>query len=380
MRHEKKRLGMMALWSVPFLMSGCFGKLDLFQVGTKTTPTSSGTLSPTKPASTTTSLQKKPAAPTPPGLAGCALSPAEVTAASTLLSRTEDAVHELVTCGGAQIQLAKSMLVGLFVSNPTLFAPESYAQLTKLLTAFGLLSKQPFVRAPDGVWEMNLAAQGDSWFNLTFHAPKDLAGQTALLEDPFTLDSYLVGATVETSMSYPEMMGSPSKKNHFAFHWKSLGPLSHVLNAGTPLPNPVTFEASLMDFASLALGKKSTSFGAFESLASLVVASDVAMDVKYDSVSVVYEAKGKVAAIGEVAASGAVAFAIDGLSSRLGTHALVAETSQLVVKGKGSLAGTIAYRFEGAAGAAIAVSDFGSGAAYPVITWRCAPLTEAGKD
>ena len=73
--------------------------------------------------------------------------------------------------------------------------------------------------------------------------------------DVFDLEAYLVGAQVETSLSFDEMLLNPDLENQYVVTWADYGPLADVMFPdGRPERRVVTISLSLLDLAGLYLG------------------------------------------------------------------------------------------------------------------------------
>src|SRR5687768_2942089 len=100
----------------------------------------------------------------------------------------------------------------------------------------------PFVLQADGSWMMPAGDDAGATFSLRFFDPTTDASVTV---DPFVLDSYLVGVTATSDMTWEQMKANPTRRATFSYAWQSEGPLAHLLNDGAPLPNPIVVRMSL---------------------------------------------------------------------------------------------------------------------------------------
>lgn len=285
---------------------------------------------------------------------------------------TESSVHELVTCGGMQTSLSRNMMAIIIASNRDLFDEQSYEDLVRFAADFDVQIRTPFEPEDEGVWTMDIPTTGDSSFDLVFSDPK--TGER-IVADPFKVDTYVTGAQAATSMSFSEMKERPWSRNTITFTWEDEGPLSSLLAYGGPVDNPFTMRVSLMDLGAYAFGidlaSGSPDFGPFESVLDTTMTSTVDFHDERGEARIDYRAAGLEATIRHVADRG-VGFDLEGVDAAQAEYQLTGRADDLRYIESGSLAGVLTYTVEGPGVSLIAESDFGEGAAYPDVRWRCA--------
>ena len=80
--------------------------------------------------------------------------PSNSRAIQTLYDLTEDSVHELITCGGIQFELALSMKLMIFSSNEQLVSASARGDLHQAARAVGMSLENPFTQDSSGSWVM----------------------------------------------------------------------------------------------------------------------------------------------------------------------------------------------------------------------------------
>lgn len=292
--------------------------------------------------------------------------PDEARAIQRVRQAAEASVHELVTCGGAQLQISGSFVARVLLSNPQFFDPETLETLDEFLG----FSDMPFEHAEDGRWRMPINA--DSSFDLRFMLPGSDVTETA---DVFDLGSYLTDAEVETSLSFEEMIDDFNAKNEYRIRWAGYGPLADVMFPdGRPEEQVFIVKASLIDLAYLALGVTADlpDFGPFENLPDLEIESNVDLLDTRDGAQVTYTFSGRRQSLGHFHTEAQVAFELRSLVAEGEGIVLQGEAADLRVLGRGSLAGTLVYAVDGVSVDGIrVVDDFGDGAGYPEESYWC---------
>lgn len=277
----------------------------------------------------------------------------------------EVSVHELVTCGGAQLDAINSMVARVLLSNPQFFDAET---IETLKSALGM-QDLAFEQAPDGEWRMRINA--DSAFDMHFFLPGAAQPETG---DVFDLETYLVGAQVETSLSFDDMLENPSLKNVYAVTWDDYGPLADVMFPdGRPAQRRLTLRLSLIDFALIYLGEADADdFGPFGKLVNLEVDSIVSLIDRREGVDVRYTFASDRQPLSHLHDTQAVPFALHSLVATDGRITLQGTVANLTVEGRGSLSGILIYAVDGIAVDDVqVVDDFGEGAGYPEPSYWC---------
>lgn len=291
-----------------------------------------------------------------------------------LYRATDDSVHELVACGGAQVGMATTFLARVLLSNPEAidFDPETRESLESLLGVFG--GGAAMIRDGDGSFVMGNAGGSRSvLFKVWFHD-----GQRYLGDDPLDIASYLRGARITASLTHEEMMADLKRRNHYLITWDEPGPLAYLLDLPEPHPPFLVLELSIWDIASVVLGFDSgeeppPSFGPFESLGDVRLDSHVELsETPSDALSIAYEFDGGTATVAEIAGSRRMRFDLVELSARSGDLALTSDVADLgYAHGVRGLTGKIAYSITGADLGFDVSADFGAGALYPESVWSC---------
>jgi hypothetical protein len=294
--------------------------------------------------------------------------PADPTSVQALYDLTEDSVHELITCGGIQMRLALSMKLMIFTSNEQLVSATARADIQDVISATGMSLENPFTQDANGSWVMNTSGSAGSTFSLDFFDPTTSA---AITQNPFQLDTYLLGVTATSSQTWDEMKVNPTSRTTFTYNWTEVGPLSNLLADGGQVPNPIVLEMSLVDLGSAALGLGSADYGPFESVQNVQMESKVHMLDNRAVAQIAYDVTGHKDSVKNVVEAGSLRFDVDSLSATDGTYQLHADTSGLAYLGRGELAGELSYSVTGNGVNVRVTSDFGAGAAYPVARWEC---------
>lgn len=296
--------------------------------------------------------------------------------ADELYQVAESSVHELITCGGVQLSVARNLLAMVILSNEEMIGPSAIQAIRGYGSLFGLDVNQPFTRQPDGTFEMPITAASDGWFRVRFF---DGTGEAPLLVDPFDVSSYLVGAKGVKTNPEPFDLEDPNQRHVFTWTYEGVGPLGQLLNGGLPLPESFSIEISFADLlaasGSSAFGDRAAAidrFGPFASvLRSLEMTSEVEFtDERYDG-SVSYLASTPRSTVEALASGGLLGVNLERLEAVRDTTRLVGKAENLEVLAIGSLAGVIRYEVDDPTLDATVTSDFGNGRAYPFTTWGC---------
>ncbi len=300
--------------------------------------------------------------------------------AQQLYSQTEDSVHELITCGGAQLNLARTILMVMLAANDDFLEPETRQAIeTGNMGFFSLKLNVEFMHYPNtGQWEMFVPSGTDAWFSLYFFEP---AADDPLKVDVFDLDSWLIGAEAVGDKSLGEMMDSWNFHDTVTFVWtyEELGPLGHLLDFGPGgEPADKTFEVkfNLADLISMAMGINfggEPDWGPFEGVFDLALESQLEFADDRAQTRVEYEAAGLRDSLHGLVSGERVEFELKSLKAEGHGLKLNGATDDLAVLGRGRLAGTIDYTVTGEGVDVEVESDFGYGQAYPNTTWSCPP-------
>lgn len=308
----------------------------------------------------------------PPSLDECAPSGAAWDDVRRLYLTAEQSIHELITCGRVQVRLASSMLAIVLASNQALFRGDTFERVSEFAALVGVDLETPFARAEEGRWQMPIAgADATSRFWVQFFRP---GSSEPILEDPFRLESYLVGVEVETSLTLDEMLRDFERRNTFYFTYREPGPLVDLLNGGEPLGLDFTVEVSIADIASLVLPWVSTEGADFGPLLSLVEAemiSCVELSDTSGNTVVEYRADGRRDTIASIAGVGEIGFDIDAVVATDGRYTLLGDAADLRFLGVKNLAGEIVYEVSGDDVWLEVTSDFGAGQEWPITFWDC---------
>lgn len=293
-------------------------------------------------------------------------------AAAHVYSEARHSVHELITCGGMQVDLAFKLRLLLIASNSEHFDEDTYEDLQELAETLGVSLDIAFEQELDGSWQMDIPSSGSSAFALRFHEGDD---DDTLLENPFEISSYLVGVHAESELTFEEMAEDPQLQNTFTYYFEELGPLGHLLNDGHPLESPFEIRLSLVEllFGGSSLwsdSPSSTDYGPFNSVLELEMSSQVVMDDPRVDVTVSYDVLTERDTVRDIAASSRLDFDVQALQATDGEYRVQGDASELRYV-QGGLAGRIEYAVEGPDVELHVTSDFGEGAAYPEPRWRC---------
>lgn len=289
--------------------------------------------------------------------------------ATELFTNTDDSVHELIACGGLQASLAKRMGVLILLSNPEIFEPDTYDTLHYWASYFGSTTLA-FTARPDGGWEVLVPNAGDSWFTLDLYEP---GTDVRILQNPFELDSYLVGVQFDAAFDFETARSNPTLRNDYVVTYEAAGPLAHLLGITEPGPGSFTMHFSLLDVAQLIFRgdwPTEATAGRFTTLNRVDVESTMSFyDVRGDS-TIHYEASSPRSPLHE-SVSG-VAFEVTGIDGVSGDVAISASTSLLRYVGSAGLAGVIDYSVQVSGELSWSIrSDFREGSLYPESRWGC---------
>ncbi len=308
----------------------------------------------------------------PPSLSECTPSASVWSDVTELYLTTEQSIHELITCGRVQVQLARSMLAIVLASNEELFRGDTFARVSRYARFFGLDLESPFLPGEDGRWEMPIAgADPSSRFWVQFFRPGE---SEPILEDPFRLESYLRDVHVETTMTLDEMLEDLERRNELIFTYREAGPLVDLLNDGEAFGRIFTVEVSLYDILSLidpSFASEGADFGPLLSLVEAEMISCVELRDTKGSTVVEYQADGSRGTISEIAGAGEIGFDIDTIVATDGRYTMLGDATDLRYLGSKNLAGEIVYDVSGDDLRLGVTSDFGSGQAWPVTFWDC---------
>lgn len=309
----------------------------------------------------------EPALPLAPAVTPACLAPYpdDMRAVRRVRQVAEASVHELVTCGGAQMSVVNSMVARVLLSNPQFFDAETIDTLKSVLG----LDELAFDRTPAGKWRMEI--NDGSAFDLQFFLP---GGAQAETSDVFDLEAYLKGAQVETSLSFDEMLADLDRQNTYVVRWDAYGELADLMFPdGRPAVREFTVRLSLLDFVDLYFGTSDAeSFGPFGNLVDLEIDSHVDLVDRRNSVDVAYTFASARQPLARLYASQAVPFELHALAATDGRVTLQGAAADLSVEGRGSLSGVLIYAVDGIAVDDVrVVDDFGEGAAYPEASYWC---------
>jgi hypothetical protein len=226
----------------------------------------------------------------------------------------------------------------------------------------------PFTQDATGSWVMNAGGSDGSTFSLDFFDPTTAA---RIEQNPFDLESYLVGVTATSSQTWEQMKANPTSRTTFTYNWTERGPLAHLLADGGDIPNPIVIRMSLLELGGAALGLTLPDYGPFESVHNIEMESKIHMIDDRAVATIAYDVTGRRDTVGNVADAGSLRFDVDSLSSSDGIYQLSGDTNGLAFLGTGKLAGEINYAASGNGVSVLVTSDFGAGEAYPVPRWEC---------
>lgn len=283
----------------------------------------------------------------------------------------ESKVHELIKCGGVQTAMSRNFIVVLVASNRSLFDEQAYLDLVTFARGFGVDLQVPFHREPGGVWSLPINAVTDSNFTVTFH---DTRTNAIILDDPFVIDSYLTGVTATSSLTIDQMKADLQARSTIRFSYTGLGPHSHELNGGQPIPNPFTIRISFADLAKFIWGwdlsNGEPDLGPLESVLNLNVDSYVTLRDAIGETSVEYDVAGIPGTLRETAANG-VSFDVRSIRASRRSYFMDGQATDLrFAAGAGSLVGSFEYRVQGPGGDLL-VTDTYDPAAGMTVTWSC---------
>lgn len=314
---------------------------------------------------------KETESPRPPDR--CLPEPADWRAAEHLYHATELSVHEMITCGQAQVSLAANLLFVVIASNRDLFDSEALSEIDQYGRIFGVSLDVPFEASADGSWTMVMNAQTGSEFTVRFFEP---GSDTPIVEDLFSLESYITGVSATSDIGFDDMRADPNRRATFTYHFEDEGPLARLLNYGEPIPNPFHARLSLWDIVALTLGlglpeSGGPDLGALESVLDIEMSSQINLSDVRGAAHVEYVADIARATVRDVAASGSLDLSVQGIDAASGSLELAGDTESLRFVERGRLAGRIDYTLAGPGVDLVVESDFGSGLSYPKTAWGC---------
>jgi hypothetical protein len=297
--------------------------------------------------------------------------PGNPEALDRLYAETEASVHQLTGEGGLLAGVSYSLKLMIFLSNQDLMDETARHELDEWASLFDLMTAPPLQARADGTWASTELSSGTNLV-LRFVDPTT---QRTIESNPFSLDSYLRGVVTQSSHSWEEMKRDPSLPVRFSFAWTELGPLSHLLAAGSEVPNPIEVQMSLLELGGDALGYDGgAAYGTFASVQEILLESTVEHQHVNGALDVTYHAHAPRISVQQLNDSGRLPFMFELLRATDGTSTLHAEAQDVVFKTPDRLSGQLAYSLkngQSAAGVTV-VSDFGDGQQRPMVTWSCA--------
>ncbi|MFW5925899.1 MAG: hypothetical protein ACOCV4_07010 [Myxococcota bacterium] len=307
--------------------------------------------------------------------AGCTVDGSKWDRMTDLYVATEESVHELITCGQAQVGVAQSLLAMLAASNRELFRGDAFETLAAQAAAFGLYLDMPLDPKGNGRWAMPIATAGEgSEFSITMYEP---GSDVPTLYNPFAIDSYVHVTFADNDHGVEAMLDDFSLQNTLYFHWDEEGPLAHLIRDDTgAIPNPIEVRFSIKNMLGLVWPEYADSspppdFGPLDAILDLEMTSCVELQDERRGATIRYHVDGRRGVVRNIAASTEVAFDVHGIEADEGSMHLESTAADLRYAGAGSLAGTIDYRIGDDRSGVIAVSDFGDGQPYPESDWSC---------
>jgi hypothetical protein len=307
--------------------------------------------------------------------AGCDIGGSKWDRMTDLYVATEQSVHELITCGQAQVGVAKSLLAMLVASNRELFRGDAFETLAAQAAAFGLFLDMPLDPKGNGRWAMPIPTAGEgSEFSITMYEP---GSETPTPHNPFAIDSYVQVTFADNDHSVQAMLDDFGLQNTLYFHWDGEGPLAHLIrDEAGDIPNPIVVRFSIDDMLALIWpgypsGTEPPDFGPLDTILDLEMTSCVELQDTRGGATVQYHVDGRRGTVRDISTSSEVAFVVRGIDATDGTMRLESTAADLRYAGFGSLAGTIDYWIGDDHTGVLAVSDFGSGRAYPEGHWSC---------
>jgi hypothetical protein len=296
--------------------------------------------------------------------------------AVTVVDATEASVHELITCGGAQVTVARTLPQVVLASNESFVSPEARRDLAEFTQWLNGPTRVRLAHDADGAWTMPVQSAFSSDFRMVFHAP---GVDAPLLDDVFDLETYLPGAHAEGSMTWDEMKARPEDPSTFTFTWDHDGPLTPLLfPEGVPADRRFQIALNLIDIAYLVIGlepEEPERLGPFRHLGDLEIESRATIDDDQGGVRIRYDAVSGRGRVADLAAGGTVHFLFGSLAASDGTGPsamrLTGTADGLRFVDGAGLGGRIDYRLRGGGRDFAAVSDFGDGARYADVSWAC---------
>ena len=287
-----------------------------------------------------------------------------------LYDQADGSIHELITCGGMQVQASGSLLPNVLLAHEALLEPAARLALEAMRAP-----APPFVQDADGVWGLPAGdTAASSLFELRFF---EEGAEVPIQADVFRLDSYLAGVRGESEAHFEEMYRQPWQRFRFTLRWEGPGPLAHVLfPEGEPEVRELVLHLSMEDLMGLLepewRGARAPDLGPFEHLRTLEVESRMDyLDARFEA-SVRYTVRGARDKAVDQGASGDVAYDLERVEAEGGGARVIGTPIGLrYVGGIGKLAGRIDFEVTAPESRALVVADFGDGAAGPTPRWSC---------
>lgn len=303
-------------------------------------------------------------------LAPCVTSASEEERISTLFADTDDSVHELITCAGAQFDLMASLVPQILASNEDLLHPD--------VAAFVGIAPAPFVADGTGAWVMEPAP--GTTLAVEFLRPGSGPDASPIQGNIFRLDAYFEGVVVDAAPTPAMLLNAPrEEKQDFSIHWSGPGPLADLLQPEDVARGSLRLLLSADDLLALFRYRGGPgpmpSVGPFGHLLQLPVRSRVEVDASTAWSRVTFSARGPANAVADLLQNQHVPFVFDTLVATDDIELTFDGTARdLRFLEKGVLSGAVDYKLrgepEGRGGVAI-TSDFGNGASYPQNAWSC---------
>jgi len=195
-----------------------------------------------------------------------------------------------------------------------------------------------------------------------------LDGDQPLAHNPLALGNYLGGAWVTMEPVDPDKRDPLRHTYRISVHFDGLGPLGHLLEGADTLTSPIEFEWNWLFFV-LDMG---VDLGPLDALAELTVGSDLALWRHTDDASLSMTAMGAYTTGAQLEADERIDIEMDSFSASHGDLELTVVRQGLSYQSPW-LTGSVQWRLSDAEGVEVgrAVTDFGTGARYPVATWSC---------
>lgn len=274
---------------------------------------------------------------------------------------TMTSIHELVTCGGAQVAVSRGMVLTILRSNPGLITGD-------LASYLGVSAADGLKHQADGSWRMTIPGLPASTMDVRL---RDAQGKQ-ITANAMRIDSYLTGVKVERDLTNDQMDADTFRKATWTFHWQGLGPLAGLLNGGKPVPNPFVLKMSAEDLGDLMLMQfPDEDLGPFESLLDLSIEGDVHLVQSIGAGKVDYRMTLPSQTIRKLGTDGTFTFGTLDLTTTDGTVTETFLQHDLRFTSDAKLAGKVRTELKGAGGPVQAQVDFGKGVAYPDQKWLC---------